>query len=238
MMMSTNDLDAWKALGLVLARFVQESEDRFRDQCRCHASRVLDLIGLKEDHPARALAADAFVDLNHPNLLGAADAGDLGLAARIDFRRLCVARELSDNWLATDESLEHISDPWESFWEGLASSSLPWPLEPPAGAIEALAVLADEVALAAKDPATTWPVFPTGDTYEAVVAEALAQVASRTGISLDSLPVARRASTLNELPMVRTDAALALDELHEWASDREDMARSFGVLAPYLRPPP
>jgi hypothetical protein len=119
----------------------------------------------------------------------------------------------------------------------VASSSLPWPLEPPAGAIEAIAELANEVGRAAEDPATSWPVFPTGDEYEDLLAETLAQVASRTGISLDALTVTRATPKLNELPMVRTDAAQALDELHEWASEREDLARSFGVLARYLRPP-
>lgn len=234
--MSATDLDAWKALGPVLARFVQESEDRFRDACRWQASRILTLIGVNEDQATRAFIAHAFVDVNDPDVRGAADAGHLGLDTRMDYRRLCIAQELSDTWLATDESLELTDNPWESFWEGLASSSLPWPLEPPEREFDDLAGLADEVARAAKDPATTWPVFATGDDGDELEAEALVQAAMRTGIPLDSLPVAPPRSTLKELPMVRTDAASALDELHEWASEREDLARSFGVLAPYLRP--
>jgi hypothetical protein len=236
--MSARDLDAWKILGRILARFVQESEEQFRDGCRRHASLVLNLIGVNEGQPARALVAQAFVDLNESDLRGAADAGHLGLEARMYWRRLCVARELSRNWLATDEALEGFDDPWESFWEGLASSSLPWPLEPPEGAFEALAGLADEVASAAKDPATTWPVFATGHDPDELVAATLVEVASRTGVPLDSVAKAPPTSVLKELPMVRTDASLALDELHEWASEREEMARCFGVLAPYLRSPP
>jgi hypothetical protein len=236
--MSTSDLEAWKALGPILARFVKESQDWFVDACRDNALLVLNLIGVNEDHPARALVARAFVDLDDTDLRGAADAGQLGLSARTCFRRLCVARELSESWRTTDESLELIGDPWASFWEALANSSLPWPLEVPERALEALAGLADEVAAAAKDPATTWPVFPTGDEYDELVGNTLAQVASRTGIPLESLPVAPPTSTLKALPMVSTDAAAALAQLHEWASERDDLARALGVLAPFLRYPP
>jgi hypothetical protein len=230
-----SDLDAWKALGPILERFVRESEESFRGGCVLHASLMLNLLGVEEDHPVRARAAHAFDELTSSHVVGAVYRGQLGHPR--DFARLSIARELLGNWEVTDEALELIADPWASFWSGLASSSLPWPLEPPEGAFEALSTLAEEVTREANDRASPWPLFSTGDDADELVAKTLAQVASRTGISLDTVPVAPPRAALKELPMMRTDAAWALDELHAWASEREDMARAFGVLMPYLRAP-
>jgi hypothetical protein len=219
-------MEAWRSLGLSLRLLVEECERDAITAWRYQLEQVLEVGGASADHPLRALVSSLRPDPESLDFVIPMEGGWVGNFARDRALMAAAARGLERAWKNADACAEDgdaENDLWDD-WSTLEPPELPEDLR------VRLGELADAATVAAAEPASTWPMFETGELERDVIGQALDDVAERTGIPRAALP-AVPASLAEKKVMVRAKSVDVIDELQQWLASREAWARVLGRLA-------